>query len=131
VNEPRGPVILLVDDHLDNREMYTEYLRTCGYSVIPCANSQECLDLALRHIPDLILLELRMDRMSGIEVLAHLKAERSLAGVPIVALTASVLAFQRREALAAGFSQVIPKPCLPEDLADEIARILSKEQPTA
>ena len=127
MNETRGPVILLVDDHLDNREMYTEYLRTRGYQVIPCGNSQECLDLALRHRPDLILLELRMDGMSGIEVLAHLKAERSLAGVPVVALTASVLPFQRREALAAGFTRVIPKPCMPEDLADEIATMLSAQ----
>jgi two-component system cell cycle response regulator DivK len=125
VNDPRGPVILLVDGHLDNREMYTEYLRTRGYEVIPCANSKECLDLALRHTPDLILLDMRMDGMSGIELLAQLKAERSLAGVPIVALTASVLSFQTREALAAGFSRVIPKPCLPPDLADEIAGILS------
>ncbi len=131
MNETRGPVILLVDDHLDNREMYTEYLQTRGYQVVPCGDSYECLDLALRHKPDLILLELRMDGMSGIEVLTHLKAERSLVGVPIVALTASVLPFQRREALAAGFTRVIGKPCLPEDLADEIARILSSHSEPA
>ena len=125
MEETRGPVILLVDGHLDNREMYTEYLRTRGYQVIPCGDSKECVDLALRHHPDLILLELRMDGMTGIEILGHLKAERSLTGVPIVALTASVLPFQRREALAAGFTRVIPKPCMPEDLADEIATMLS------
>jgi CheY-like chemotaxis protein len=125
VTETRGPVILLVDANLDNREMYTEYLRTRGYEVIPCGDGQECVDLARRHHPDLILLELRMDGMTGIEILAHLKAERSLAGVPIVALTASVLPFQRREALDAGFTRVIPKPCLPEDLAGEIATMLS------
>lgn len=125
MKETRGPVILLVDGDLDNREMYTEYLRTRGYEVIPCGDSRECVDLARRHHPDLILLELRVDRMSGIEILGQLKAERSLAEVPIVALTASVMPFQRREALAAGFTRVIPKPCMPEDLAAEIATMLS------
>ena len=122
----RGPVILLADDHLDNREMYAEYLATRGYHVIPCGNSAECVDLAVQHRPNLILLELRMVGMTGLDVIARLKAERSLAGVPVVALTASVLPFQRAEAMAAGFIKVIPKPCLPEDLADEIAKILSE-----
>lgn len=125
MTDPRGPVILLVDDHLDNREMYAEYLGTRGYHVIPCGNSAECLDLALRHRPDLILLELRMGGMTGLEVIARLKGERALADVPVVALTASVLPFQRAAAMAAGFTEVIPKPCLPEDLADAISRILS------
>ena len=119
-------MILLVDDHTDNREMYTEYLGTRGYNVVACGNSEECLNLALRHVPDLILLELRMGGLSGIEVLARLRGEMSLANVPVIALTASVLPFQRAEAIAAGFTQVIAKPCLPEDLADEIAKILSK-----
>ncbi len=125
MKETRGPVILLVDADLDNREMYTEYLRTRRYQVIPCGDGQECVDLARRHHPDLILLELRMDGMTGIEILAQLKAEPSLAGVPMVALTASVMPFQQRAALAAGFTRVIPKPCMPEDLADEIATMLS------
>ena len=126
MKDARGPVILLVDGHQDNREMYTEYLRTRGYQVVPCATSKECFELAVRLHPDLILLELRMDGMSGIEVIAHLKTERSLAEVPVVALTASVLPFQRAEAMAAGFNRVIPKPCLPQDLAAEIEKILSK-----
>jgi CheY-like chemotaxis protein len=126
VKEMRVPVILLVDDHLDTREMYAEYLRTCGYEVIPCGNSQECLDLALQHKPDLILTELRMDRMNGIEVVSRLKAERSLASVPVVALTASVLPSERKAALVAGFTRVIPKPCMPDDLVGEIAVILSE-----
>jgi CheY-like chemotaxis protein len=125
MTNPRGPVILLVDDHLDNREMYTEYLETRGYRVIPCGNSVECVGLALTNCPDLILLELRMGGMTGLQLIARLKEEDSLANVPVVALTASVLPFQQAAAMAAGFDEVIPKPCLPEDLADAIERILS------
>lgn len=126
VKNARGPVILLVDNHADNREMYTEYLRARGLAVVPCADSTRCLDLALEHRPDLILLELRMGGMTGLEVIARLKGEPSLADVPVVALTASVLPFQTAEAMAAGFAKVIAKPCLPEDLADEIAKILGR-----
>jgi CheY-like chemotaxis protein len=125
MKEARGPVILLVDEHVDTLEMYTEYLRFRGYEVIPCCNSQECLDLARQHHPDLILTELPMDGLSGIEIVSRLKLEPSLAGVPVVALTASVLPRQQQEALAAGFTRVIPKPCMPADLAGEIALILS------
>ena len=105
--------------------MYAEYLRVRGYEVVPCGKSEECLDLAIKHKPDVILTELRMDRMNGLEVLARLKAEPSLAGVPIVALTASVLLSERRQAMAAGFSRVIAKPCLPDDLVSEIESILA------
>ena len=125
VKETRRLVILLVDDHLDTREMYTDYLRIRGYDIVPCGDSRECLDLALRHHPDLIVTELRMHGLNGIEILSSLRAEPSLAGVPIVALTASALTFERERALAAGFNRVIPKPCLPEELAGEIASILS------
>lgn len=125
VDAVRRLVILLVDDHLDTRDMYAEYLRTRGYDVIPCGNSQECLDLALKHRPDLILTELRMDRMSGTEVLARLKAEPSLASVPVIALTASVWPSDQKAAIRAGFTRVISKPCMPDDLAAEIGAILT------
>ena len=122
--ETRRLLILLVDNHLDTREMYAEYLQARGYDVVSCGDSEECLDLALKHRPDLILTELRMDRLNGIEVVTRLKAERSLASIPVVALTASVLPFERKAALVAGFSRVIPKPCMPEDLEREVATIL-------
>ena len=119
------PLVLLVDNNADNREMYAEYLRTCGFRVIACSDSAASLDFARSCIPDIILLELRMNRMNGVEVLGQIRKEPSLGHIPVVALTASVLSFERAAAMAAGFTELLPKPCFPEDLASAIRRIVA------
>ncbi|HXD20333.1 MAG TPA: response regulator [Vicinamibacterales bacterium] len=122
---PDRPLVLLVDNYADNREMYAEYLRTLGFRVIACSDAEASLGLARMCIPDIILLELRMNRMNGVEVLTQLQQEPSLAHVPVVALTASVLSYERAIAMAAGFTELLPKPCFPEDLANAIVRIIT------
>ena len=107
------PLVLLVDNHADNREMYTEYLEIRGFRVIPCSDSQASIDVAHRLEPDIILLELRMTGMNGIQVLRELRKDPVLAHVPVVALTASVLTRERAAAEAAGFNELLPKPLLP------------------
>jgi CheY-like chemotaxis protein len=119
------PLVLLVDNHVDNREMYTEYLEIRGFRVIPCSDSQASIDVAHRLEPDIILLELRMTGMNGIQVLRELRKDPVLAHVPVVALTASVLTRERAAAEAAGFTELLPKPYFPEDLATAINRIIA------
>jgi CheY-like chemotaxis protein len=128
---PDRPLVLIVDNYADNREMYAEYLRTCGFRVIACSDSLASLDLARSCVPDIILLEVRMNRMNGVELLALLQREPSLANVPVVALTASVLSFDRDAAVAAGFTELLAKPCFPEDLARAITRIIAAARPAA
>jgi len=118
-------LVLLVDNNADNREMYAEYLRICGFRVIACSDSVASVDFARSCVPDIILLELRMNRMNGVEVLTQIRKEPSLGHVPVVALTASVLSFERAAAMAAGFTELLPKPCFPEDLASAIRRIVA------
>lgn len=118
------PVILLVDDFDDALDIYGEYLAYRGYRVILGRNGQEALDLARTHRPALILLDLRMPVLSGLEAVRLLRADRTFDGCPIVALTAHALESERVEALRAGFDEVIAKPCLPDQLADSVARIL-------
>jgi CheY-like chemotaxis protein len=118
------PLVLLVDNHEDTRDMYAEYLRACGFRVIACSDSRTSIDFARSCRPNIIFLELRMTGMNGAEVLARLREEPSLARVPVVALTASVMSFERDAAMAAGFNEVLAKPCFPEDLASAITRII-------
>ena len=122
------PLVLLVDNNSDNREMYAEYLRIRNFRVIACSDAEASLDFARACVPDIILLELRMNRMNGIEVLVRLRQEPSLARVPVVALTASVLSFERAAAMAAGFTELLAKPCFPEDLAGAIRRIITSSE---
>lgn len=118
------PLVLLVDNHADTRDMYSEYLRLRDFRVIACSDSRMSIELARSCGPDIILLELRMNGMNGAEVLARLRQEPALALTPIVALTASVLSFERAAAMAAGFTEVLAKPCFPEDLVAAITRII-------
>jgi CheY-like chemotaxis protein len=104
--------------------MYAEYLRVCGFRVIACSDSRASISLARTCRPGIILLELRMNGMNGVEVLAELRKEPSLTTVPIVALTASVLSFETAAAMAAGFTELLPKPCFPEDLVGAITRLI-------
>jgi two-component system, cell cycle response regulator DivK len=125
------PLVLLVDNHADNREMYAEYLQIRGFRVIPCSDSQESIDVARRSAPDIILLELRMTGMNGIQVLRELRKDPGLAHVPVVALTASVMTRERAAADAAGFTELLPKPFFPEDLATAITRIIAASRHAA
>ena len=125
------PLVLLVDNHADNREMYAEYLQTRGFRVIPCSDSQASIEVAHRSEPDIILLELRMTGMNGIQVLRELRKDSALADVPVVALTASVMTRERAAAHAAGFTELLPKPFFPEDLATAITRIVAASRRAA
>ena len=123
---PHDPLVLLVDNHADTREMYAEYLRVRGFRVIACSDSKLSIELADATLPDIILLELRMTGMNGAQVLAELRKNPDLAQRPVVALTASVMTPDRAAAMAAGFTELLPKPCFPEDLAAAIDRIVAE-----
>jgi two-component system cell cycle response regulator DivK len=125
------PLVLLVDNHADNREMYAEYLQIRGFRVIPCSDSRASIEVARRSEPDIILLELRMTGMNGIQVLRELRKDPALAHVPVVALTASVMTRERAAADAAGFTELLPKPFFPEDLATAIIRIVAASRRAA
>jgi CheY-like chemotaxis protein len=122
---PRNPLVLLVDNHRDTREMYAEYLRVRGFRVIACSDSKASIELAYATLPDIVLLELRMNGMNGAQVLSELKKNPEFAQRPVVALTASVMTPDRAAAMAAGFTELLPKPCFPEDLAAAIDRIIA------
>jgi Response regulators consisting of a CheY-like receiver domain and a winged-helix DNA-binding domain len=111
--------------------MYTEYLQIRGFRVIPCSDSHASIEVARRSEPDIILLELRMTGMNGIQVLRELRKEAALAHVPVVALTASVMTRERAAADAAGFTELLPKPFFPEDLATAIIRIIATSRRAA
>jgi CheY-like chemotaxis protein len=119
-----APLILLVDDFEDALEMYREYLVYRGFRVIGATNGDDALEMCRRQCPDVILLDLRMPGLSGLEVVRILRADATCDGSPIVALTAHALEDERVEALRAGFDEVIAKPCLPDQLVVAIERLL-------
>lgn len=117
-------MILLVDDFEDALEMYADYLTFRGYRVLKADNGQAAIEAASTEKPALIFMDLRMPYMSGTEALHRLRADPTFSDVPIVALTAHALEDERLSALVAGFDEVIPKPCLPDELVAAIERLL-------
>lgn len=118
-------LILLVDDFEDGLDLYEEYLTYRGYRVILARNGEEAVAETRAHSPDLIMMDIRMPLMTGTDAVRILRADPSLKRVPIVALTAHALEDERVKALAAGFDELIAKPCLPDQLVLAIERILA------
>ena len=120
------PVILLADDFEDAREIYGSYLTLHGYDVVLAVNGRETVTQAAQRRPDMILLDLRMPGIGGIEALRELRTNSALAGVPIIAFTAHALEDERINALRHGFDDVLSKPCLPDELVAFIGRTLGQ-----
>ena len=120
-----GPLILVVDDYEDAREMYAEYLRFCGFRVAEARNGNEALEQAFALMPDLILMDLSLPGIDGWEATSQLKADPRTRHIPVVALTGHALAGASESAKKAGCDSFVTKPCLPDDLVVEVKRMLS------
>jgi CheY-like chemotaxis protein len=129
-NKANKPRVLLVDDYPDAREMYSEYLEYSGYEVIEAATGIEALQRAIDDQPDIILMDLSLPVMDGWEATRRLKADVRTASIPVVALTGHALAGISEGAKRAGCDAFVTKPCLPEDLVNEIKRVLEKTSST-
>ena len=125
---PTRPLVLLADDFDDAREMYAEYLRFHGYEVVTATDGSSAIEVARAHKPDIVLLDIRMPGMNGMEAMRTIRAEPEIGHIPIVALTARALAEEREAVLQAGFDAFISKPVVPEQLLVHVQRILEARQ---
>jgi CheY-like chemotaxis protein len=123
-----APLILVVEDFLDAREMYRDYLAFSGYRVETAADGQEAIEKARALQPDLILMDLALPIVDGWEATRRLRADPATAHLKIVALTAHALAVEGHRAKAAGCDAFVAKPCLPQDLVNEISKVLVASQ---
>ena len=131
MSEPAGPaaspLVLLVEDYDDAREMYADYLRFAGYRVAEARDGEEALERAFELLPDLILMDLALPRLDGWEATRRLKRDPRTRAIPIVALTGHALQGHAEGARQAGCDAFVTKPCLPDDLVAEIHRVLVRE----
>jgi two-component system, cell cycle response regulator DivK len=124
MTDQHGPLILVVDDYQDAREMYAEYLQFSGFRVAEARNGNEAVEQAFALKPDLILMDLSLPGMDGWEATRRLKADATTKHIPIVALTGHALAGASEGAKRAGCDSFVTKPCLPDDLVVEVRRML-------
>ncbi len=114
--------VLIVDDYLDAREMYSEFLRFSGFDVIEAADGKEALQRAFETLPDIIVMDLSLPGMDGWEAARRLKADARTSAIPVMVLTGRPLDDERL--VDANYDAYVMKPCLPEDLVTRILAVL-------
>jgi two-component system cell cycle response regulator DivK len=113
-----------VDDSLDVRQMYSEYLSYRGFSVLTAADGPQGIELALAARPDVIVMDLAMPNMTGTTATQRLKNHPRTRNIPVVILTGHPFNAIEQRALEAGAAKLLTKPCLPEDLEEHLRAVL-------
>jgi two-component system cell cycle response regulator DivK len=124
------PLVLVVEDYQDARDMYAAYLQFSGYDVAEAANGVEAIEKTRELLPDIVLMDLALPRMDGWEATRQLKGDPRTKHIPIVALTGHALAGHAEGARDAGCDAFVTKPCLPDALVAEIKRLLDRRLAT-
>ena len=124
--EEAGKRILLVEDNETNIAALGQYLEAVGYQVVIARNGYEALDRANENPPDLILMDIQMPMMDGLEATRRLRANPRLASIPIIALTALVMSGDRERCLQAGANEYLSKPVSLKMLGKKIAEMLNE-----
>ncbi len=119
------PVVLIVEDQQDLRQLYAEHLTMSGFDVIEASNGAEAIDHTSSSLPDVVLMDLSLPIVDGWEATRRLKADVRTAHIPIVALTAHDGSGELQRATRAGCDWFVPKPCPPAALITEVRRVLA------
>jgi CheY-like chemotaxis protein len=119
--------VLLVDDDVDIREMCAEYLTTAGYEVLQAENGAEAIDVAIDREPDVIVMDIEMPVMDGLEAVLRLGADGRTHAIPIIVLSANGVV-EHAKAERVGCTVCLVKPCDPYDL-EGIIRTLVEAKP--
>jgi two-component system cell cycle response regulator DivK len=105
-----GERILVVEDNEKNMKLFRDVLDASGYSTLEAKTGGEAVDMATTHTPDLVLMDIQLPDIDGIQALQRLRADDRTASIPILALTAQAMRGDRERFLAAGFDGYISKP---------------------
>jgi CheY-like chemotaxis protein len=126
INEAGMAKILIAEDERDIRDLIAFTLRFAGYEVFAANNGEEAVELAPRVNPDLILMDVRMPRMTGYEACKRLKADPDLTDIPVVFLSAKGQENEIQQGLASGAEEYLLKPFAPDQLTARVKAILAK-----
>ena len=118
--------ILIVEDNEENWDMISRRLQRRGYVAVRAADGQEAVELAARERPDLILMDVSLPVMDGLEATRRIRARRETQTIPILALTAHAMSGDRDRALAAGFDDYHAKPVELPRLLAQMEALLAK-----
>jgi CheY-like chemotaxis protein len=118
--------ILIAEDERDIRDLVAFTLRFAGHEVVAASNGEEAVQLAPKENPDLILMDVRMPRMTGYDACRIIKAEPRLKDIPVVFLSAKGQESEIQTGLEVGAEEYLLKPFAPDQLTERVKAILAK-----
>jgi two-component system, cell cycle response regulator DivK len=124
----KNTTVLLVEDNEDNLLIYSTILRHSGFTVIEARDGQAGIDAAKRDLPGLILMDVSIPLIDGLEATRRLKSDDATKHIPIIALTAHALASDQQKAIEAGCDAYISKPAEPRIVLAAVKRYLGEAE---
>ena len=114
--------VLVVEDNEKNMKLFRDVLQAAGYDTLEATTGSQAVDLATEHLPDLVLMDIQLPDIDGVEALGRLRASDRTTSLPVRALTAQAMEGDRERFLAAGFDGYLSKPV---NVADFVATVKS------
>ena len=122
----RAPVIVVVDDDRDTRELYRAFFDLSGFVTAEAGTGYDAIAAAERLVPDVLLTDLILPDIDGFAVTRHLKAQQTTSRIQVILLTGYSQDNLHRHAAAAGVARALLKPCLPDVMLREVRRTLKR-----
>ena len=127
-NNLSSPLILLAEDNEANINTFSSYLQAKGYRLVFATDGQQAIAITKAEHPDLILMDIQMPVIDGLEAIKQIRLDPDLADIPIIALTALAMAGDRERCLDAGANEYLQKPLKLKQLATSIQQILNAKK---
>ena len=118
-------LVLIVEDNEKNLKLVRDVLQVKGYETLEAGTGEDGVRIARERVPDLVLMDIQLPGMSGIDALKALRAEPATAAIPVVAITASVMQQDRQQIMNAGFDGFIEKPVNLKNLLDAVQKAVT------
>ena len=119
-------LILIVEDNDKNLKLVRDVLQVKGFSTIEAGTAEDGIELARERKPDLILMDIHLPGMNGIEALKVLRSDSATAAIPVIAVTASVMPQDRNQITEAGFNAYVAKPINLKEFLDAVRDMLAR-----
>jgi two-component system cell cycle response regulator DivK len=119
-------LILIIEDNDKNLKLVRDVLQVKGYATVEAGNAEDGIVLARERKPDLILMDIQLPGMSGIDAIGVLRADPVTAAIPVAAVTASVMPQDRNKITEAGFDAYVGKPINLKEFLDTVRNMLER-----
>ena len=116
--------VLIIEDNDKNMKLARDVLQNKGYKTLEAVTGEDGVKLAKDNIPDLVLMDIQLPGINGIEAFKRIRGDKATARIPVVALTASVTPTDRSEITAAGFDAFIGKPINLKEFVETVKRLV-------